>query len=329
MIRQLIFSLLTIVLALAVLPAAAHATTYTNPAGFASPVNASNADGFNPFDLYPTQLQVSGTEGAITDVDVTLHNANSYGVFNYSQFLLVSPDGTGVTVLSRAGGALVDATLVVDQQATESLGLNQNVPPTGGVRVKPSAYVISPDDPVFPPPAVVPADIAPDLNRLNGRPANGTWKLWANHSYSGGGNRTWASGGWSLDIQTTGDITAPAFTRPAVSGRTIGFDLSEASSIQFRVDRISKGVKVKSKCVAPKKGRKGKSCSRYVPLPGAIDTIGVAGINSFAWNGRIGNKKLAPDKYRLTGTAKDAAGNQSPPQTFTVTIKKPKKKKKS
>jgi hypothetical protein len=132
--------------------------------------------------------------------------------------------------------------------------------------------------------------------------------------------------GWSLDIKTVGDTTAPAFSRPAVLGKTMGFDLTEAASIQFRVDRISKGVWVKPNCRAPKKGRKGKTCSRYVALPGAINTIAAAGANSFAWNGKLGGKKLAPGKYRLTAIAKDAAGNASPPTTFTVTIKKPKKK---
>lgn len=316
------------IFALVALPAVSQAQTFTNGTPFYSPAPTDQPD--NVFTLYPSEIGVAGMVGAITDVNVTLRGATANGIFVYGRFLLVSPDGTGLVVWSQAGQAANNATLIIDQQAASTLSFAD---PVGAafatVRYKPSVVGAS-SATDFPAPANVPADITPDLNRLNGRSANGVWKLYANHDESFSGSNTISiNAGWSLDVETTGDITAPTLSRPAVSGRTIGFDVSEASSIQFRVDRISKGVKVKQRCLAPKKGRKGKGCNRYTPLPGAIDTIATAGINSFAWNGRIGSKKLAPGKYRLIGIATDAAGNQSPPQKFTVTIKKPKKKKKS
>lgn len=319
--RLLTFS----IFALLALPAAAQAQVFANPSPMATPYVTSNPE--NPFTPYPSEISVAGTQGALTDVNVTLQGFGSNGSFYYTELLLVAPDGTAVTLLTNAGGTAQNINLTFDQQAASTIGETESVPNGSNARFQPTVIPFS-GRPVFPAPAVVPSNISPDLNRLSGHSANGVWKLFGNHKYSYSGyNNASITGGWSLELTTTGDVTAPAFSRPAVSGKTIGFDLTEAASVQFRVDRISKGVKVKSKCLAPKKGRKGKSCSRYVPLPGGIDTIGVAGINSFAWNGRIGSKKLAPGKYRLTGIAKDAAGNQSPPQTFTVTIKKPKKKK--
>ena len=309
-------------------PVSAQAQTFTNAAPFVSPNPTDEIEG-NVFSLYPTEIPVSGMVGAITDVNVTLHGVSTSGVFSYGRFLLVAPDGTALVLLSESGGSASNVKLVLDQQAaafvpTAATPLGSN---GSTVTYKPSVYGPIPQY-AFPPPVVLPADITPDLDRLNGRVANGAWKLYANHAYSYMGYNTIAiNSGWSLDVETTGDITPPSLTRPAVSGRTIGFDLDEAASIQFRVDRIAKGVKSKTRCLAPKKGRKGKSCSRYVPLPGAIDTLGVSGPNAFAWNGRIAGKKLAPGKYRLTAIAKDAAGNASPTTTFTVTIKKPKKKK--
>jgi hypothetical protein len=325
--RLLTFS----VFALLALPAVAGAQTFTNVVG-TSGTSSTNVDN-KPAAIYPSPLSVSGLVGPITDVDVTLTRLYVSDP-SYLDFALVAPDGTAVMLMADAStyspGGQVHLNLVFDQSqptpvpsfASGPLGTTENQT----VFYRPANYDNGSSDafPSFP----AAMNTTADLNRFNGTGPNGEWKLLATHAYSYG-YRDYEVAGWSLEIKTAGDTTAPAFSRPAVSGRTIGFDLTEAASVQFRVDRITKGVKVKSRCLAPKKGRKGKRCSRYVALPGAIDTIGVAGINSFAWNGKIGAKKLAPGKYRLTGIARDAAGNQSPPQKFTVTIKKPKKKKKN
>lgn len=324
-VRILTFALVS----LALIPASAGAQVFSNQQLLASPTTTGQAD--NPFLLYPSQIPVSGLEGAITDVDVTLNAVSSPGSFDYTRYLLVAPDGTGVRLWAGAGSTTTNVNLVIDQQAAATFPTTTTPLGSSGstVRFKPTIGTYAPyTSPTFPSPAPTIADAAPDLNRLNGHPANGSWRLFASHAYSYMGyNSVSINGGWSIDIKTTGDITPPEILRPAVSGKTFGFDLSEAASLLFRVDQAKRGVKVKSSCLAPKKGRKGKSCTRYVPLPGAIGTAGTAGVNTFAWDGRLAGKKLGPGKYRLTGVAKDAAGNASAPATFTVTVKKPKKKK--
>lgn len=306
----------------------AHAATFTSSGGLVAE-SASSTD-FKAASVYPLPISVSGLSGPVTKVTVTLNRLLASDP-SYLDFLVVAPNGTAVMVMSDAatygpGTATNHVTIVFDQSFPTTIPYAPlNTTDNETVYFKPTNGATAEVFPNLPPNLDT---TSTDLTRFNGSSANGDWKLYAMHGYSAG-YRYGTIDSWSLDITTAGDTTPPIFTRPAVSGRTIGFDLSEAGSLQFRVDRISKGVKVKGKCLALKKGRKGKSCTRYVPLPGAIDTSGVAGANSFSWNGKIGAKKLAPGKYRLTGVAKDAAGNQSPPQTFTVTIKKPKKKKKN
>ena len=305
----------------------AHAATFTSSGGLIA--EAPGSDDFKAASVYPLPIAVSGLSGPVSKVTVTLNRLLASDP-SYLDFLVVAPNGTAVLVMSDAaaygpGTAENHVTIVFDQSFPTTIPTAPlNTADNQTVYFKPTNGE-SPE--VFPnlPPNL--DTTSTDLTRFNGISPNGEWKLYAIHSYAFG-YRYGTIDSWSLDITTAPDTTPPVFSRPAVSGRTIGFDLSEAGSLQFRVDRISAGVKVKGKCLAPKKGRKGKRCTRYVPLPGAIDTTGVAGANSFAWNGRIGAKKLAPGKYRLTGLATDTAGNQSPPQKFTVTIKKPKKKKK-
>lgn len=309
----------------------AGAATFTSGTGLT--LTTTSAGGINQADIYPSPIDVSGLIGPVTDVDVIVPFTDVFNPTLY-HFLLVAPDGTAATLMSQAGGGPASESVAVtvrfDQSASQAIpGSGTPLTSAGGQTLlyRPASYWTGSGARY---PGINPStNVESDLNRFIGHGAAGTWRLYATAGYEGSGGQgsSAAVDKWTLDIKTAGDIVPPTFSKPAVSGRTIGFDLSEAASVQFRVERVSKGVKVKSKCLAPKKGRRGKSCSRYTLLPGAIDRAGAAGVNSFAWNGKIGSKKLAPGKYRLTAIAKDAAGNTSSPQTFTVTIKKPKKKR--
>lgn len=293
-------------------------------------VESSSSDDLKAAGTYPLPIEVSGLAGTISNVTVRINGLVASDP-SYLQMLVVSPNGTPVTVFSRVatygpGTATNRVNLVFDQSYPNTIPYaplhtsdDQTVffkPTRGGSNS--DAY------PNLPPNL----DSTPDLTRFNGVDPNGTWKLYVVHAYSPG-YRSATITNWSLDIASVvpRDVTAPTFSKTSVLGRTIGFDLSEAASVQYRVSRLSDGVKVRSKCLAKKKGRSGKKCTRATLLPGAIASIGSAGVNTFTFGGKLNGKKLSPGRYRLTAIATDSVGNASSPQSFTVTIKKPKKKK--
>ena len=119
------------------------------------------------------------------------------------------------------------------------------------------------------------------------------------------------------------DTTAPGVSGLKVSNGKISYKLSEAATVSFKLEKKSPGRKVGKKCVkqTPKNKTK-KRCSRFKAVGGAFSGPGNAGNNKATIpNG----KKLKPGTYRLTMTARDAAGNET---TKTTTFKVAKKKKK-
>jgi hypothetical protein len=269
--------------------------------------------------------------GVVTDVDVILNTADmlSPSIWNY---LLVAPDGTTVALMTEAGtyaAGTYKFNVVFDQSRPTALPAKGSAPlgTSDGQTVfyRPTSYAANASArfPGFP--AII--DVTANLDRLNGHAPNGTWKLYVTGEFSGGGNTSFSIASWSLQLNSAvpKDTSAPVFSKTSILGRTVGFDLSEASSLQYRISRLSNGVKVKSKCLAPKKGRKGKKCTRATLLPGAITRIGTAGVNTFTFNGKLNKKRLAPGRYRITATATDAAGNLSAPTSWDFKIKKPKK----
>jgi hypothetical protein len=132
------------------------------------------------------------------------------------------------------------------------------------------------------------------------------------------------------------DRTAPGVTgyamgsrfKAASSGGSVGtavgthvsFRLTEAASMRFSVVKDLPGRKVGRRCVAPTRSNRRKPrCIRTLAL-GSFPLVGHAGANGFRFTGRVRGHKLAPGKYRLVETAKDAAGNVSRPQSRSFTI---------
>jgi hypothetical protein len=108
-----------------------------------------------------------------------------------------------------------------------------------------------------------------------------------------------------------GAIGAGGKTVPV--GTRVTFTASEAGSVKFRVQRRAAGRKVGKKCKAPsRKNRRKRSCIRYPALRGSFTVQATPGVNTFAFRGRIGGRKLKPGRYRLAGSAKDRAGNSAP-----------------
>lgn len=118
------------------------------------------------------------------------------------------------------------------------------------------------------------------------------------------------------------DTTAPALGGLAVGSGQLTYRLSESASLTMKVERVKKGRKVRGKCKPPKPANRGrKACKRYKKV-GTVRTAGVAGLNQVALPKKVGGRKLAKGRYRLTITARDAAGNVSASKRVGYRIKR-------
>jgi hypothetical protein len=105
-------------------------------------------------------------------------------------------------------------------------------------------------------------------------------------------------------------------------GGKLSYQLSEAATTTFKVERAAKGRKKGRHCVRPtRRNRTKKRCARYVKVRGSFKHLGKAGANAFTFRGRVGGRKLKPGRYRLSGAATDTAGNKSPTVRTTFRIK--------
>jgi DNA-binding beta-propeller fold protein YncE len=115
-------------------------------------------------------------------------------------------------------------------------------------------------------------------------------------------------------------VAAAKRQKPKV-GTTIRFTLSEAAKVSFKIEKATGGRKVNGRCVKhSRKNRRAKRCTRYLALKGAATDAGVAGRNSAKFSGRWRGSKLAPGRYRLVATARDAAGNLAKPKRVAFKI---------
>ena len=117
---------------------------------------------------------------------------------------------------------------------------------------------------------------------------------------------------------TTNDRTKPVLTLlkvapgifRAAKGTTISFSLSEAATVTFKVDRVLPGIRKGSRCVAKTaRRRRGRACTRYVPVKGTLAQAGTAGANSVAFDAKLGGKLLRPGAYRLSASPRDPGLN--------------------
>jgi hypothetical protein len=131
---------------------------------------------------------------------------------------------------------------------------------------------------------------------------------------------------------TTVTVAAPALGSARVSGThlcihkgckpiTISFTSSEPVSVKLAFIRLASGRKVHGKCVKQtKKNRHKPSCTRKSSA-GSITFSAHSGTNKLTFAGRLSShKKLKPGRYRLTITARDAAGNSATKTVRTITV---------
>jgi hypothetical protein len=95
-------------------------------------------------------------------------------------------------------------------------------------------------------------------------------------------------------------------------GARVSYTLSEPAAVRLGVERALSGRRVGGRCVKPvRSNRSAKRCTRYALLRGGATLQGKVGRNTFALNGRAGNRKLRPGRYRLRAIATDPSGNTS------------------
>lgn len=97
-------------------------------------------------------------------------------------------------------------------------------------------------------------------------------------------------------------------TRPRPArGTTISFSLDGGASVTVALQRVAAGRRVGSRCAAPRRGSRGRRCTRLLAA-GTLRRAGHAGANAISFSGRVGRRALAPGSYRATVVAATAAG---------------------
>src|SRR5262249_34488794 len=101
-------------------------------------------------------------------------------------------------------------------------------------------------------------------------------------------------------------------------GTTISYTAAAAGTTTFRVLAPRKGVTSAAKCVKPKRGKRGKPCTRFVSL-GGFTHSDVVGFNTFVFTGRVRHRKLPRGSYKLQAVSK-AGGKKSRAVTLSFRI---------
>jgi hypothetical protein len=115
--------------------------------------------------------------------------------------------------------------------------------------------------------------------------------------------------------QTSTTTTPPTLSqlviRPARfragRGATISYVDSEPATTRFTVARTQPGVRVGSRCVASKRRRGVRHCSRLIVVD-SFQHTDVSGGNTVNLPGRSSGKRLRPGSYTLVAVASDADG---------------------
>src|SRR3954469_170839 len=119
-----------------------------------------------------------------------------------------------------------------------------------------------------------------------------------------------------LGLSPSSFPAAPA--GPSLVGRTFGstlsYRLSETATTTFKVQRVSKGRRIRGRCRRATKRNKllsRRKCKLYKRVRGSFKHTGGAGSNSIRFSGRVGGKRLKVGSYRLVAATKDPAGNRA------------------
>jgi subtilisin-like proprotein convertase family protein len=181
---------------------------------------------------YPSAIEVSGLGGTITDVNVTLTGV-SHSYPDDINVLLAGPGGQNVILMSGTGGDpdVSSVTLTFDDSAgplpDEEQIVSGSYAPTIGATCGSCSFSGGPPAPVAP--------YGTTLGVFNTTAPNGTWNLFvADDTAEDVGS---ISGGWSLDIATSGGPTITSFTPasgpPGTSVTIEGTRLGGVTAVTF------------------------------------------------------------------------------------------------
>jgi hypothetical protein len=98
------------------------------------------------------------------------------------------------------------------------------------------------------------------------------------------------------------------------------FTLSAAAKVTVTAERVTTGHRKGAKCLSSVK--KGKRCTAYIKVAGTLTAAAKAGTDTITFTGRLGAKRLAKGRYRLTLVAR-AGARTSAAATVVVTVAVP------
>jgi subtilisin-like proprotein convertase family protein len=156
---------------------------------------------------YPSTINVSGLNGVVSSLKVTLN-----GVIHSSaadiDVLLVSPNGRSLVLMSDAGGGSAASTVNLTFDDAAANNLSSGVLTSG--TFKPTDYFIGSTD-YFPTPAPLGSHFSGSsaLSNFNNFSPNGNWQLYVVDDTGNNSSGT-ISGGWSLDITTAPPVPPTA-----------------------------------------------------------------------------------------------------------------------
>lgn len=234
---------------------------------------------------YPSTISVSGLNGSITRVTVTLTSFTN-SVPDNVDILLVGPDGKRVILLSDAGGTSsmsAPVTLVFDDLATAQ------VPDTGPIVGGTFRLSNFGGNDTFPSPGpglVVIPNASNVLSVYNLTDPNGTWSLYAVEDESGSDG---SIASWSLTFETA-DLEAEVSAAPTTvnAGAALNYDVTvrnrgteSANSSTVTID-IPAGTAFSSvstpagwNCAAPVPGGASFTCTAVSFASGVSSTFSV------------------------------------------------------
>lgn len=117
-----------------------------------------------------------------------------------------------------------------------------------------------------------------------------------------------------------GAIAAPRTAITPKRSAALVLRSSEAGTARLRVERVLAGRRAGARCVrATARNRRARRCDRFV-LVGTLSRPVVAGTTTVRLTRRVGSRTLAPGRYRVRVTVRDAAGNVSAVRDVRVRV---------
>ena len=168
--------------------------TFANSTGIVIPDSG-------PGQPYPSSINISGIDGVVSKVTVTLTNF-SHAFPNDLEMLLVGPSGQNTLLMASAGGATAVTNLTLTFDDAAPAAIPRNGPLVSGTNQTLDFALVAP----FPGPA--PAGPYPTvLGAFNASSPNGIWSLYVLDDSPGDAGNI---GGWNLNVSTVSPVNGAA-----------------------------------------------------------------------------------------------------------------------